>query len=480
MRYTMNIRRRNENGATLLLVAAGLVFMLGMCALAIDLVTGYLARVQCQRAADAAALAGAKVLANSCATTTGGCSMGGAQEALATQSAVAIAGENPVMGLAPTSATMCPPTCTSPVTGFTYPNSTEPQITVTIYRDSSHQDALPTLFAKIFGIDTMNISASATAEAYNPAGNNQQITVGCIKPFLVPNCDPNFPVLNGDPRGNPNCACGGQGVTQGDCPATFNSNYVMSYYVYPPTAAAAVAGTVVNPGDYVAGGCSTPSSCTGGIRGAPWVLHNNLNNPVPSQWYTIAFSTQSGKAYENYIQQCAPQSIACTTYLGTLNGKKVGPTDQGVNDLIGANNDGFQQGQDYLCSPYSWPGAPSGCDTSMPTSGFTIIPGANNPYGYKSATSYSTLSGQSNGITTIVLYDGTQLSPGGSTTQVQGYMQLFIQAADHKSNTDNVYGTVMSVSGCGGGVSVGGGNPPPVTSTGGSYIPIRLIQQPGN
>ena len=182
MRYTMNIRRRNDNGATLLLVAAGLVFMLGMCALAIDLVTGYLARVQCQRAADAAALAGAKVLANSCATTTGGCLAGGAQEALATQSAVAIAGQNSVMGLAPTSATMCPPTCTTGVTGFTYPNPTEPQITVTIYRDANHQDALPTLFAKIFGIDTMNISAKATAEAFNPAGNNQQITVGCVKP----------------------------------------------------------------------------------------------------------------------------------------------------------------------------------------------------------------------------------------------------------------------------------------------------------
>lgn len=476
MRFRIRNRRSNEKGVTLLVVAAGLVFLLGMCALAIDLVTGYLARVQCQRAADAAALAGAKVLANSCATT-GGCSAGGAQEALATQSAVAIAGQNPVMGLAPTASTIG--------TVFTYPNSTEPQITVTVYRDSNHKDALPTLFAKIFGIDTMNISANATAEAFNPAGSNQQITVGCVKPFLVPNCDPNFPVpalVGGvqNPAGNPNCVCGGQGVTQGDCPVGFGSTYDMSYYVYPPTSPNA--GQVVNPLDYVSTTCAPPGPCTGGVIGAPWVLHNNLNNPVPSQWYTIAFSTQSGQAYKTYIQQCAPQSISCTGQLSTLNGKKVGPTDQGVDALIGANNDGFQQGQDYMCSPYVWPGAPSGCPPTTPSSsqGFTILGGANNPYGFAN-TKFTTLSGQSDGVTTVVLYDGQQLSSGGSTVTVQGYMQLFIQGADHQNNTDDVYGTVMWVSGCGGGATGGGGGtPPPVTSTGGSFVPIRLIQKPGD
>lgn len=471
MRYTMKIRRRNENGATLLLVAAGLVFLLGMCALAIDLVTGYLARVQCQRAADAAALAGAKVLANSCAMISGGCVAGGAQEALATQAAVAISGQNPVMGLAPIASTIG--------TVFTYPSSTEPQITVTVYRDSNHKDALPTLFAKMFGIDTMNISAKATAEAYNPAGSSQQITVGCIKPFLVPNCDPNFPVLTSDARGNSNCVCGGQGVTQGDCPTGFGSNYEMSYYVYPP--GTANAGKVVNPGDYIPNSCTT-TGCTGGVRGAPWYLHNNLNNPVPSQWYTIAFSTQSGQSYKNYIQQCAPQTIACNGSLSTLNGKKVGPTDQGVDSLIGANNDGFSQGQDYLCSPHPWAGAPSGCPATMPPAiqGFQILGGANNPYGYANKT-FSSLSGQSDGVTSVVLYDGSVISSGGSTVTVQGYMQLFIQGADHQNNTDDVYGTVMSVSGCGGGGSTGGGGtPPPVTSTGGSFVPIRLIQQPGS
>src|SRR5579875_318095 len=164
MRLSIRFESRNcgwnDRGATLLMVAAALVFMLGMCALAIDLVTGYLARVQCQRAADAAALAGAKVFIDTGCTSTGGC--GGSQEPLATQQAVSVAAQNPVMGLAPAASTVS--------TSFNYPTPLDPQITVTVYRDSAHGDPVPTFFAKIFGINYMNVSASATAEAYNPSG----------------------------------------------------------------------------------------------------------------------------------------------------------------------------------------------------------------------------------------------------------------------------------------------------------------------
>ena len=57
-----------------------MVILLGICALAIDLVAAYLGRVQCQRAADAAALAGASQFVNGGCTSTGGCSAGGSQE----------------------------------------------------------------------------------------------------------------------------------------------------------------------------------------------------------------------------------------------------------------------------------------------------------------------------------------------------------------------------------------------------------------
>ncbi len=58
-----------EQGQTIVLVALALVTLLAMAALAIDVVTLYVARSEMQRAADAAALAGAKAFVDSGVTT---------------------------------------------------------------------------------------------------------------------------------------------------------------------------------------------------------------------------------------------------------------------------------------------------------------------------------------------------------------------------------------------------------------------------
>lgn len=62
-------QRQNEQGQTIILVAISLVSLLAMAALAIDIVTLYLARSEIQRAADATALAAAKAIADSGVTT---------------------------------------------------------------------------------------------------------------------------------------------------------------------------------------------------------------------------------------------------------------------------------------------------------------------------------------------------------------------------------------------------------------------------
>src|SRR5262249_49438828 len=74
--------RGSQRGATLILVAVGLGVFLGISALAIDLAMLYVTRNEAQRAADAAALAGAKVFVTSgCTSAPGGCVAGGPQEA---------------------------------------------------------------------------------------------------------------------------------------------------------------------------------------------------------------------------------------------------------------------------------------------------------------------------------------------------------------------------------------------------------------
>ena len=63
--------QEQQRGQTILLVAFSLVVILGMAALAIDVVTLYTARSEAQRSADAAALAGAKMLVDSGMTEDG-------------------------------------------------------------------------------------------------------------------------------------------------------------------------------------------------------------------------------------------------------------------------------------------------------------------------------------------------------------------------------------------------------------------------
>src|SRR5947209_18879163 len=54
--------KNNERGVTMLLVVVAMLSMLGVIALAIDVITLYSARSETQRAADAAAIAAAKML----------------------------------------------------------------------------------------------------------------------------------------------------------------------------------------------------------------------------------------------------------------------------------------------------------------------------------------------------------------------------------------------------------------------------------
>ena len=63
MRHRSNPQARNgERGVTMIIVVIAMMSMLAMVALAVDVITLYAARSEAQRAADAAALAAAKML----------------------------------------------------------------------------------------------------------------------------------------------------------------------------------------------------------------------------------------------------------------------------------------------------------------------------------------------------------------------------------------------------------------------------------
>jgi len=179
--------RRRERGVTILITTVAMVVMLAMAALAIDVVTLYVASSEAQKNADAAALAGAKAFVSSGFTSwqLGDPATGAAQTqvcngstGLADYQAQAAAQKNSIAGSAPTTVTT---SCTFPVGN--------PQITVAVTRTG-----LPTFFARIWGAGASSVSATSKAEAYNPSGSTTvPIQVHSVKPWLIPNCVPSSP-----------------------------------------------------------------------------------------------------------------------------------------------------------------------------------------------------------------------------------------------------------------------------------------------
>src|SRR6478672_3382016 len=192
-------RRSGERGQTIILVAVSLVTLLAMAALAIDVVTLYVARSEMQRAADAAALAGAKAFVDSGITSlaTTDPNYAGVQnlaQVMANAAINSIVPQNRIAGTAPV-------LVGAPAFDFTRPGN--PQVTVTLQRTD-----LPTYFARIWGSRLATVTASAVAEAYNPGGvlaaGYAPIAPKCVKPLLVANRDPASGKTFVDPTfGNP-------------------------------------------------------------------------------------------------------------------------------------------------------------------------------------------------------------------------------------------------------------------------------------
>ncbi len=435
---------REERGMTLVMVAFALVALLGFAALAIDLAFLYVGRSEAQRAADAAALAGAKEFADS--GFASGVISQAAVKPLATQAAEAVGAQNFVGGQPAV-------ILDSDVTfDFSIPN--DPRITVTVARDANHPGGpLPTFFAKVFGVLSANVSAKATAEAYSPGATGPPVGTTCLKPWMLPNCDP----TNSQP---PNTSCPGSNAAK-----------------------------FVDPNDPICLNTSIPGIChpgpvsQGGVIGA--LLSIKPGDPTlanaPSKYYPVFLppgppgtppplcpscasggggsGIPSGSLYRQNIE-CCNQDTSITSTCGSktvtpITGNMVGPTAQGVDCLI---HESGGTGQDI-----------------MDPNTLQITGGLNNPNPLWVNQPNIKLS---DSIVTIPLYEGQILCPGlggcSATVTVVGFLQLFLKEETSPQGTVNAY--IMNVSGCGSGGSGPGSPPPPITST--SRVPIRLIRNP--
>jgi len=445
----------------MILVAISIVALLAMAALAIDVVTLYVASSEIKRATDAVALAAAKAIADSGVTTlqqtdpnfpaaqTLAINMVGTA---ATGAICATLPANTVAGAVPTLVSV------DWSQAWTRPGNT-------IITVSLKQTNLPTFFARIWGRSGSTVSASSTAEVYNPSNNSSYTPIAptAVKPWLVANSDPtnsgnpfivagnlvqNFGIVGRavvgeqfslttycNQGGNPsNCA-----IPPPDTQFTGNHNGV-PWVAYVP---ACVAGMPCS-----SGGAPTSNVCPSGLSASAY--QNAIACADFATTYTFVDTPYGCGASANWDQTTNPAQ----------NGTN-GLTAQGVEQLTNADGPGLNQGQDILNFPSALFQAP-----------FTITAGYNNPlYGQQ-------LVSTSLSIVTIPIIDQNTVRQGIPTVTVVGFMQAFINDVEQHFNRQyagDVNITVLNIVGCSG---TSTGSPPVLGGRGTSPVAVRLIAPP--
>jgi Flp pilus assembly protein TadG len=158
--------QRDESGMTYVFVGLGFMALMSATVIAIDVGMLMTARSQAQNAADAGALAGATALLYDDYDDR-------SPSGPAVTSAIEAAQKNKVMdGMV---------SVTPGDVEFLNDETGQPnRVKVTVRRTASTGNAVPTLIAQYFGVNTVDIGATATAEA-SPAN-----AMTCVKPFTIP------------------------------------------------------------------------------------------------------------------------------------------------------------------------------------------------------------------------------------------------------------------------------------------------------
>jgi len=441
-------RRNREEGLIITLVAVCMLGFVGaMAALSIDLVTLYTARSEAQLAADSAALAGARVLANSGMTSSTDLTLGGNAAALALTVATEVAASNPVGGRNLVSGTTACPAgqeiCVS-INQTAANFDANPQVTVTVQRTD-----LPTFFARIWGSTAFTVKASATAEAYNPS--NIQATGGpgfpvapmCVKPWLLPNMSP---ATSGDQIFNP-------AIT-----GAIGDPKLLGW----PSGGGTVA--------YLNTACP-PTGCSSLASLAPWQYYPGTTNPtgIPAASFPApSESSCSGCTglgdYQRSIAGCVQTPISCNAIVQidqNGNPNRDADTMTAVNILTNATAGG--DSVTTLNTP------PSG------TEPFEFLAGAGNPVVVASGGALN--SGAdimvSDSLVTVPVFDPNAATTSFPNVQIIGFVQLFLNPTGTAATAGKIQTEVINIVGCGDGTGEATGTP--IVGNGASPVAVRLI-----
>ncbi|MGD0416167.1 MAG: pilus assembly protein TadG-related protein [Terriglobales bacterium] len=430
----------------IVLVAVVMLFVVGaMAALSIDVVTIYTARSEAQLAADAGALAGARVFANSGVTSDAGRRSTRNARNLATMIATQVASQNVVGGR----------TLKTTEITVTFPNvggsafDTNPHVTVQTQRTD-----LPTFFARIWGRTANTVTASATAEAYNPSGEDAlgETTIPvapiCVKPWLLPNIDPT---------------------------GTSSTNTI-----FDSTTGAITAATLVGkgwPGPSNTNGLFSlcGGDCSGGIQlVGPTTVGGYYpgavaNFPAPTQALP-ACSSGLTTSYQLAVAGCVQQPISCgatatvnidTTTYASSTGTRDGDTVAAAECLI-----------HYVTSP----GDSDSIDTTTIRPPLQFLGGNQNPVA--GAVGNDVMVSDSLVTIPVINYPGPPPAPtlANPSVTVIGFLQVFLNPSASSimpPPNNQIPVTIINMAGCG--TSATG---QPILGNGASPVAVRLISPP--
>jgi hypothetical protein len=164
MRNRIHHLAHDERGMSFVFLGICMASFIAITTLAIDVGMFMNARTQAQNSADAGALAGATALAFNDFNNR-------SSSGPAVQSGINAAQKNTVMGGVPT---VAPSDVTFPLS----PTGVANRVQVDVHRAGGN--AVPTLMGAWFGVNTVDINATATAEV-SPAN-----AMTCVKPFMIP------------------------------------------------------------------------------------------------------------------------------------------------------------------------------------------------------------------------------------------------------------------------------------------------------
>ncbi len=274
-------RWEDQRGAAMVLVAGSMIALISAVALAVDVGMLNVARTEAQQVADGAALAGAGALILSPDNVD-----------FATAEAIKFSSKNDIQGAR---AVVRPEDITV--------DTDLDQVTVRVLRTQERGNPVGTFFARIFGVNTVNITASATAEASPAAGIN------CLLPLAIP--DRWF-------------EAGGPGNDSDD----FNPEAGDTYVPWMDTS--------TNPASF---NDSYTGYSTADIGRQIILKSNSANGGLNPSWYYPwrPPGQAGGSDYRTNINSCVDPTITFSVGMevDAEPGNMVGPTKQGFQDLIG-------------------------------------------------------------------------------------------------------------------------------------------------